>query len=560
VPLVRLADDLFAVELAVGSRPRGASRWMATGGGGALESFAGHAAAHAHLQRQSSSTGQAPGAVACGLHFSGTWWHVGHPQTAKGLLMFFRKIKTPGLAHNAYLLGDKEEAILVDPRRDLDEYLALAREEGLVIKYIVETHRQEDFVIGSRELAELTGAKIVSLDHPLFGHSDIRMADGEKLRAGSLTLQALHTPGHTPESTCYAVALEQAPERTWGVFTGDTLFIGETGRTDLADRRKTRENAGHLYDSVHRKLAPLGDQALLWPAHGAGSVCGGNIAPYDDSTMGFERATNPVFTKSREAFIEAKLRERIPRPPYFSLMEKVNLKGGLPLAKRASAVPLLPPKQFASEMKQGMVIDTREPEAFAGGHIPGSYGVWLEGLGVFGGWLANQATRVFLVLPSIDELDTALLALQRLGVDTIAGVLAGGFDAWRDAGQPIACSGTISARELAGARDRHVVLDVRDDTEFEDEGHIAGAHHLYVGYFESKLDELRAILRSGAEIAVACSVGHRAGLAASILRRRGYDRVKNVLGGMTAWNKLGLPTEKGAERSITTPDVEGERR
>ncbi|HSN26441.1 MAG TPA: MBL fold metallo-hydrolase [Kofleriaceae bacterium] len=202
-------------------------------------------------------------------------------------------MKTPGLAHNAYLLGEASEAVVVDPRRDLDEYLEIARENKLVIKYILETHRQEDFVMGSKELADITGAKIVSLDHPLFGHSDIRLRDGETFRAGSLAFRALHTPGHTPESTCYAVYLDQVPERAWGVLTGDTLFIGETGRTDLPDRLKTRENAGLLYDMVHRKLAPLGEQALVWPAHGTGSVCGGNIAPYDESTLGIERASNP---------------------------------------------------------------------------------------------------------------------------------------------------------------------------------------------------------------------------------------------------------------------------
>lgn len=474
--------------------------------------------------------------------------------------MFFRKVKTPGLAHNAYLLGDAEEAVIVDPRRDLDEYLQIARENKLVIKYILETHRQEDFVMGSKELAEITGAKVVSLDHPLFGHSDIRLGDGETFRAGSLTFKALHTPGHTPESTCYAVYLEQVPDHAWGVLTGDTLFIGETGRTDLPDRLKTRENAGLLYDMIHGKLAPLGDQALLWPAHGAGSVCGGNIAPYDDSTLGIERASNPVFTKSRDEFIAAKLRERIPRPPYFSLMERLNLKGGAPLATRPANVPLMPAKKFATEHKQGVVFDAREPEAFAGGHIPGSYNVWLEGLAMFPGWLANQTTPVFLVLPTIDKLETAVLSLARLGVDNIAGVLTGGFAAWRDAGQPIAYSDTISVRELDKAKDRHVIVDVRDDAEFEQEGHIEGAHHMYVGYLDKHLDRLREVLKTRPAIAVTCSVGHRAGLAASILRRHGYDNVKNVLGGMTAWTKLDLPTKDGAINTITTPDVEGERK
>lgn len=473
--------------------------------------------------------------------------------------MFFRRIKTPGLAHNAYLLGEKGQAILVDPRRDLDEYLRCARENDLVIKYVLETHRQEDFVIGSKEVAEKTGAKIVSLDHPLFGHSDIRLVDNEKLTVGGLVIQALHTPGHTPESTSYAVYLAQIPDRAWGVFTGDTLFIGETGRTDLTDPKKTRAHAGVLFDSVHAKLAPLGDQTLLWPAHGAGSVCGGNIADRDESTLGLERACNPVFKKTRVEFIEAKLRERIPRPPYFSLMEKLNLKGGAPLAKQPGAVRMLDAKKFASESKQGIVLDGREPEAFAGGHIPGSYGLWLEGMAVFGGWLANQTTPIFLVLDEISELEDAVLSLARLGVDGVEGVLAGGFDAWRDAGQPIEMSGTVAARELAEVRKEYVVLDVRDDSEFEDEGHIPDARHLYVGYLENHLGRIEPELPKRTPIAVVCSVGHRAGLATSMLLRHGYKNVKNLIGGMTAWNKLELDTAKGGEHTITTPDIEGKR-
>lgn len=473
--------------------------------------------------------------------------------------MYFKRIKTPGLAHNAYLLGDKHDAVIVDPRRDVDEYLKLARENDLVIKYVLETHRQEDFVIGSKEIAEKTGAKIVSLDHPLFGHSDIRLEHGERLRAGSLSFVALHTPGHTPESTCYAVFLRDVPDRAWGVFTGDTLFIGETGRTDLADPKRTREHAGMLFDAVHDKLLPLGDQALLWPAHGSGSVCGGNIADRDESTLGLERAYNPVFTKTRGAFMDAKLRERIPRPPYFTLMEKLNLEGGTPLATPPLAVPLLPPKKFASEHKQGIVLDGRDPEAFAGGHVPGSYNVWLEGMAIFGGWLANRTTPVYLVLDDLNQLETAVLALARLGVDNIQGVLAGGFEAWRDAGQPFDHLATIAPRELVDARTSHVVLDVRDDMEFEDEGHIVDARHLYVGYLDDHLGRIASGIDRKAAIAVVCSVGHRAGLAASILRRKGYQNVKNLLGGMTAWTRLELPTTKGTEHSVTTPDIEGKR-
>lgn len=474
--------------------------------------------------------------------------------------MFFKRIKTPGIAHAAYILGNDGEAAVVDPRRDIDEYLSAAREEDLTIKYVIETHRQEDFVIGSAEIARVTGAKIVNGRHELFGHGDIRLEDGEDFTFAGFRLRALHTPGHTPESMCYAVFIPDTPDKAWGVFTGDTLFIGEAGRTDLPDPKKTGDNAGLLYDMIHEKLSPLGDQALLFPAHGSGSVCGGNIAERDDSTLGLERLYNPAFVKSRDAFISAKVKERIPRPPYFSLMERLNAKGGIPLAKQPKTTKLLQPKQFKTEMAQGIVLDARDPEAFAAGHIPKSYSVWADGLPVFGGWLAGEATQVYLVLSKIDDLEDAVLSLARIGVDGIEGVLAGGFDGWRDAGLPIERSGTIAPHGLEKSLSEYRVLDVRDDAEFENEGHIPGASHLYVGYLEKHLSELEPPLDKTRPVAVVCSVGHRASLAASILRRAGFERVDNLLGGMTAWEKLELPKERGAENTVTTTQIEGVRK
>lgn len=472
--------------------------------------------------------------------------------------MKLQKLKTPGLAHVAYLLGEKGEALVVDPRRDIDEILSAARKENLTIQYVLETHRQEDFVIGSRALAEATGAKIVTGDHALFAHGDVRMRDGEELELAGVRVRALHTPGHTPESTSYAIFVKDAPDRALGIFTGDTLFIGEAGRTDLTDPAKTSENARLLHRAVHQKILPLGDQALVWPAHGAGSVCGGDIADRDESTIGLERSYNPVFTCGVEEFARRKVEERIPRPPYFRLMEKLNLKGGKPMTVQPSRVPLLQAKTFAVEAAQGRILDAREPEAFAGGHIPGSIALWLGGLPVFGGWIADDTTPVYLVLPRAEDVEKAVLSLARVGVDHVEGILAGGFEAWRDAGLPVEKTGTATPREVAERRDV-VVLDVRDDVEFETEGHIPGARHMYVGYLEQHLEKVRPALSRDAEIVLVCSVGHRAGLAASILRRKGFTRVSNLLGGMTAWEKLALPRAEGRENTVTTPDIEGRR-
>jgi hydroxyacylglutathione hydrolase len=474
--------------------------------------------------------------------------------------MFFQRVKTPGIAHAAYVIGEGGEAAVVDPRRDVDEYLRIARENKLTIKYVIETHRQEDFVLGSAELARITSAKVVNGRHELFGRGDIRLKDGEDFSFGKLRLHALHTPGHTPESMCYAVYIADSPDRAWGVFTGDALFIGETGRTDLPDPKKTGENAGLLYDGIYAKILPLGDQTLLYPAHGAGSVCGGNIADRDESTIGIERTYNPVFTKSRAEFIKSKIAERIPRPPYFSVMEKVNLRGGIPLAKPAKEITILQPKKLAGEIGDGLVLDARDPEAFAAGHIPKSYSIWAAGLPVFGGWVAGPSTPVFLVLTKIDELEDAVLSLARIGIDNVAGVLAGGFDKWRDEGMPIARSGAIAPRDLEKQIGKVRVLDVREDSEFEEEGHIPHASHLYVGYLEKHLREIEPPLDKSERVAITCSVGHRASLAVSILRRHGFEHVDNLLGGMTAWGKLELPTERGKEHTVTTPDIEGERK
>ena len=455
--------------------------------------------------------------------------------------MFFQRIKTKGLGHNAYVLGCGEGlAVVVDPRRDVADYLSLARENNLSIAYVLETHRQEDFEYGSRNLVKATDAKIVTGTHPLFGESDVKLANAGELTVGTTRFVVLETPGHTPEGVCYAVYPKDAEGTCWGVFTGDTLFVGETGRTDLTDSEKTGENAGLLYDAVHKQIAPLGDQALILPAHGSGSACGGNISDRDDTTLGIEKATNPVFKKSRSEFIQQKVDEKLPRPPYFRHMEEVNLHGGRPL-QAMLADHLLQPKQLQQRMKEGLLFDTRSPEAFAGAHIPGSYNIWLDGLSTFGGWIANEQTKIFLVVDKPDEAQKAAQALARVGIDGVEGVLVKGVESWREQGLPIETLGTTSAEEVANwLRDAPVqILDVRDDMEWE-EMHIPDAIHTYVGYLEKNLPAVPKTSR----LVVHCSVGHRSGLAVSILRKHGYTGVLNLLGGITAWEKLGLPLQR----------------
>ncbi len=384
--------------------------------------------------------------------------------------VFFRRIKTPAIAHNAYVLGGSERAIVVDPRRDIDEYLRVARDAGLTITHIVETHRQEDFVIGAAALARSTGALIVTGSHPAFGHGDIRLADGDELVVDGLRIRALATPGHTPESTSYAVFVPEAQHRAWGVFSGDALFAGTTGRTDLIDPRRTGEFAGQLFDAVHEKLVPLGDQALVLPAHGAGSVCGSHIANRDETTLGLERVYNSVFTESREAFIREKVEARVPRLPTFDRVAELNSRGGIAMAGDPNTLRVLEASAFDAARAGSLVIDTRSPEAFASGHIPGSLNVWLAGLGVFAAWVANASSTILLVLDDPEDAPEAVAALARLGIDGVAGMLGGGFAAWRRAGLAIARAGTIAPHELAARREHFVVVDVREETRSSRKG------------------------------------------------------------------------------------------
>jgi hydroxyacylglutathione hydrolase len=453
--------------------------------------------------------------------------------------MQLKRIETPGIAHYAWLLSDGGEAMLVDPARHVQDYLDAARSLGTRITHIVETHRQEDFVMGAAWLAKRTGAKIYNGNFETFGHGDVRLEDGDTFRIGKLLIRALHTPGHTPESMSYAVYEDESAETAWAIFTGDTLFFGDTGRSDLPDEEKSVENAGRIYDSVHTKLANLGDTALVLPAHGPGSVCGSGMAERSWSTLGDEKTYNDVFTLSREEFAKKKGGERIPRPPYFRTMEKVNLEGGLPPKLRAGDVPLFTVDDFISASSGKRIYDTRLPEGFAGGHIKGSYSIWEGGLPVFGGWLAEADSPIYLVTDGNANVDTAARHLSNIGLDNVSGALSGGFEAWRDAGSEWESSGTVSPRAVQEMNNPQV-LDVREIDEF-DSGHIPNAKHCYVGYLEDKLDELS--FDKDQPVVVTCGVGHRAGVGVSILLRAGFKDVRNLLGGMKAWNALGLPTE-----------------
>ncbi|AKB29012.1 Metallo-beta-lactamase family protein [Methanosarcina siciliae T4/M] len=457
--------------------------------------------------------------------------------------MIFERIKSEGLAHLSYLIGSGDEAIVIDPRRDCQVYFDLARSKGMTIKYIFETHRNEDYVIGSLELEKLTGAGIYHGSGVDFKYGNIIKKDGQEFGFGALKLTAMHTPGHTDESMSYALTDPDAGKEPIMVFTGDALFVGDVGRTDLYGPEEAPRLAANLYDSIFNKILPLGDGVILCPAHGAGSLCGGMISDREYSTLGLERIQNPVLQKTeKEEFVKFKLEESLEFPPYFKKMEKYNLQGP-PLLQGLPVPKLLSPEEFKTEIEKGaVVVDTRMPHSFGGAHIKGSYSIWLGGLPSFAGWMLPSDKPILLVLEEKEQLETAVRYLVRLGYDNIRGFLNGGIAAWYMEALQIDSFNLISVHDLKARIEKDeeiVILDVRSNEEWE-AGHIEGARHIYVGHVEDNLDKIP----KECPIVVYCGSARRSNIAASILKKHGYNKVYNVLGSMVAWKSAGYEVVK----------------
>jgi hydroxyacylglutathione hydrolase len=459
-----------------------------------------------------------------------------------GIKMKIKTVKSEGLAHNSYILFDQNEAVVIDPRRDCDIYTELAREECAQIKCILETHRNEDYVIGSLELQNLTEAEIGHSKALPFKYGENNLVDSDTLNIGSIKIKVLSTPGHTNESLCYLVYPSQSVEATL-VFTGDTLFTGSVGRTDLYGKTSQPVQADKLFASLHEKLLSIGDHVLVYPAHGAGSICGHGISGMEPTTIGYEKKTNPYLQIGREEFVRKVSNETLVVPRYFKRMEEYNLNGSPPLSELAYTKPLSL-LEFEEEMaEQNMiVIDTRLPYAFAGSHIPNSQNLWLGGTSVYPGWLFETNQYIMFVLERPQDIDTVATRFRRLGFDNMCGFLCGGMNEWQEAGKPISTFGTISAMELRDKliRGEVFLLDVREPTELIEDGYVEGATKLFFADLFEKADSLP----NNKPIAVTCSVGNRSSIASSMLERRGCRNIINVLGGMTAWANLGYPTIK----------------
>jgi hydroxyacylglutathione hydrolase len=455
--------------------------------------------------------------------------------------MFLQTVKSAGLAHMSYILGHGGEAAVIDPRRDCDIYFDIAHRQGAQIKYVFETHRNEDYVIGSKGIADRSGAQIYHGEDLDF-HYGNPVSENDVFEVGDLRLKILKTPGHTFESISIALIDTQFSDDAVGVLTGDCLFIGQVGRTDFFPDRK-EEVAALQYDSIFNKILPLGDQTILYPAHGAGSVCGSGMAEREFSTLGYERKHNPMLQLSRDDFIQTKASQNPEQPPYFRKMEELNLNGApgvycLPKPKPLSA------KAFHSAMKDGMVaVDIRPPESSAGTYIPGSYAMSLEMVPGFAGWFLDYDTPIGLIAEEYQNVMTAVEYLVRLGYEQVTAYLADGMTDWETAGLKYERIPALFAADL-GERIRSgesfTLLDVREPPEFQ-EKHLDNSVNIYVGHLPDHLDEIP----KDRPVTTFCSSGHRATVAASVLKRHGFENVETCLGSMQACEAVGCAVVSG---------------
>jgi hydroxyacylglutathione hydrolase len=455
--------------------------------------------------------------------------------------MLLRQVRSEGLAHFSYMLGDGGEAAVVDPRRDVDVYLKLARNQDLAVTAIFETHRNEDYVVGSRDLARATGADIYHGSAMDFSYGT-PVREGDTFSLGTLRVSILETPGHTEESISLVVTDTAVDEHHPVLaFTGDVLFAGDVGRTDFFGPAHAGEMAGKLYDSIWEKLVPLGDGAIICPAHGQGSVCGGNIARRELTTIGYEKTTNQLLQLDRNAFITRKAAERHYYPPYFRQMEEYNKNGAPPLPVLPQPTSMKPEDVRAVRDGGGTLLDIRSPGAFAAGHIPGSLNIWRKGLPMFAGWFLAYGNDIAIVDDFNLQTEEPVRYLIRLGFSAIAGVLAGGFSTWTNRAHPVETVARWSVHALhERLGDGVFVLDVRGEDARVRDGHIPGAHHAYVGHLPEKVDEVPR----DRPVIVYCETGFKTGIAASLLKRAGYEEVIMLAGGMQAWQAANLPVER----------------
>ncbi|UWZ81850.1 MBL fold metallo-hydrolase [Occallatibacter riparius] len=441
------------------------------------------------------------------------------------------------LAHASYLIWDGGEAAVVDPQRDVDIYVEAARSRGVEIRWIFETHLHADFVSGHVELAERTGATICLGEGSGAGFAHRSLADGEEILFGSGLLRVMATPGHTEESICIAAVDPAKEPQPFAVMTGDTLFVGDVGRPDLSDRHTPQELAGMLYDSVHQKLLLLPDDALAYPAHGAGSLCGKQMSADASSTIGRERRSNYALqAKSREQFVELLTSDLPARPAYFHDEVQRNRAGAASLSDQKPLEGLTPEAlRRAMADPEAVVLDTRPVMQFACAHIPGSVHIGLSGQ--FASWAARLiglAASVVLVTEDEKAIEESRTRLARVGMENVIGFLQGGLVRWIQAGYAVNYVPQVSVQEVAEWRAREdgspTILDVREAGE-RSTGSLAGSINIPLGQLPTRTAELDR----SRMLFVHCKGGYRSSAATSLLQRMGFENIANMTGGFDAW-------------------------
>jgi glyoxylase-like metal-dependent hydrolase (beta-lactamase superfamily II)/rhodanese-related sulfurtransferase len=464
--------------------------------------------------------------------------------------MYFKQFYLNCLAHASYLIGSEGEAAVVDPQRDVDQYLNEAAAQNLKIKYVIETHLHADFVSGHRELAARSGAQIIfgAQAKATIPHRAVK--NGDELLIGRVKLGVLETPGHTPEGICVLVTDTEVSDQPQKVLTGDTLFIGDVGRPDLAGGKGYTPQimAGMMYDTLHGKLLQLDDAVEVFPAHGAGSMCGRNLSSETSSTIGHQRQFNYALQPmTKDEFITLMTTDLPEAPAYFSRDAEINRAGaesldGLP---PAVALPLVEVRKLA---EQGSVIlDVRDAAQFGAGHIPGALNIGLSGqFASWAGSLIPLTASVVIVADSDERVEEARLRLARVGLENVQGYLAGGVKAWAEAGLKLDVIPQISVAELKVLIDTQPdlqIIDVRREAEFES-GHAPHAKSAPLAKLLEVVPHLN--LKQTAQTAVICAGGYRSSAGAGILQSFGFKNLLNVTGGTKAWIDAGYEVETPA--------------
>ena len=449
--------------------------------------------------------------------------------------MKIERFEINGLAQYSYVVSDGGEAAVIDARRDVSEYVEYARQHSVRITHILETHIHADFAAGSLALAAATGAELDLSgydrgEHFVYAMPHKVLRDGDAVRVGGVRLQAMHTPGHTPEHLAFLLFEGDASEPV-AMFSGDFVFVGSLGRPDLLGEAAKIGLAHLLYASVQRvKLLP--DAVEIYPGHGAGSLCGAGMHEGSESSIEFERAHNPYFGFGEVEFVEKILASVPAMPDYYPRMKALNAQG-------AAAIELLPtldvvePEVFDALRKEAdvRVIDLRPAGAFGAGHVPGAISLGADGsLALWAGWLLDAEARLLLVSEGGDD-EASRMELARVGLDRVWGYLDGGMQAWVDAGLEVERTRLITAEELEAEGDV-LIVDVRNDSEWK-EGSIAGAKHIPLGVLARSVGQLD----KSVPIVMVCAGGYRASAAASLLQREGFENVSSLSGGMEAWRR-----------------------